>query len=654
MQDFVRSGKWGEVGDLGNTGLWDTSDVAQAITGMRTAVQSGADPIAIVSRLRAHFPEEASRLLGIENEARRQSVLNDQGGAGTPGERATAAVRKALGPELEASLLRLEEGLKQQRFMTLDELQAVGRQKGFIDPKLLLGGAAAGLAGLGAAALSEDREIRNGLLAAVGTGALFTAAGRAGLKKTFQGLDQIGGMVSTRIKNISEPIWHRAVDYEWRVLDRVFKEINAVAPALKQMPKAQAQQRVAQIHEQAKQLELARMFGKNAVFGGGQKSLKVNLSASIGNMVGEQLALGKITKAGADELTELLKSRHFNAEKQMALPLQHYRNITNAMLLGGSAPIQLGDAFVATYHQGILPAVVGVVRSLGPNKPISARDIGLAGHIAQEFDTAPTWSAKILDASLKTGLFSATDRFGKNVNLNAALFKAEQQAKTQRGIQKLREEYGEAFGNDFPQLIRDLQAKNRQSALVKSYLFHEISDAQPVSRLEMTKAAMDNPNLRLGWQLKSFALKQVDIARRDVWNEAKKGNYPRALKRAMGLAVTMGLAGMGGRAVSDFLYGNEVELDEGAFLENLAKTYFLSEYTRNKLGEGQVTDAVGGVIIPPYQMWDQILAEDPKAVFYLGLPGKLIYQHALGGAEKENARRQKRRDRELEKILEGK
>jgi hypothetical protein len=61
------------------------------------------------------------------------------------------------------------------------------------------------------------------------------------------------------------------------------------------------------------------------------------------------------------------------------------------------------------------------------------------------------------------------------------------------------------------------------------------------------------------------------------------------------------------------------------------------------------------IALPPYKMWDEILARDPKAINYIPLAGRLLYadnMQDLGistgfhGAAKANLRTEERRKRE--------
>ena len=84
--------------------------------------------------------------------------------------------------------------------------------------------------------------------------------------------------------------------------------------------------------------------------------------------------------------------------------------------------------------------------------------------------------------------------------------------------------------------------------------------------------------------------------------------------------------------------------------ENVLKAFGWSEYVRDK-AKKEPTKAVINSVLPPFQMMDQILTTDPKAVQYIPIIGKLYYNWELGGkedAELREASKAKKEGREFE------
>lgn len=735
VQDFVKGGKWGEVGDLENTGLHDIE-------------QNGA-----FLEVAKHFAGERF-VPSAEFEAAHDAWAN-----GRP-----------MPPR-------------------------GGRQAGSIDPALLTRLAAVGLGGLAGATLLDDRPFTGALLGALALTGLGTVAGRiagkAAITRAAEATDYGLGLLSTRIRNISPRVHHALIDFERRALKRTYDEMEQVTPLMKGLkgdklngvilgndPKAiraamkaeglepawdatrtvlnrlgrelnqhgrfksmlsdyfprvvkdvpglmaelgkadrsaletalaaaekesqaksgrplsdiersvfinqyvlrpsvmsgmpgfakqrsipsammqqlskyyytPAQALYRYVHSAVQDLEKMRLFGKNAVqsTSGGKQYL--NIEASIGNMLGEELRAGRLDNKGEIALEQMIKSRFGPGEQAMPGWMQDARNLSNTALLGnfGSALMQIGDTMMTAHHQGAIPTIVAVARVLGRRAPVSAREMGLAGHISEEFGGAPRLTARVQSKAFKLGTFTGIDLLGKNVNLNAALIAAQRQAKTPRGVARLGEDYAASFGPDFPQLIDDLKS-GVSTELTDSLLFHELSDAQPISKLETTEALSSHPNFRLLGQLKSFALKQLDIARRDAYQEMKSGRRGRGIRQMASLAALLGLSGMASNAIKDYIHGLDPEINSGQFFENLFKVFGLSEYVRDKMAKGHPMETALGVLgtaLPPARVMDDIIRDDPAAIKYLGWPGEMYYYHFGGGKEKEAERREKKREKE--------
>lgn len=406
----------------------------------------------------------------------------------------------------------------------------------------------------------------------------------------------------------------------------------------------------------AKDLEKAKFFGKDLARTDG----KIDLQASIGNVVKRELDAGNITFAQADELGSILRSRFGPGEASSAGLIQDVKNWINAGLLGNvvSAATQLGDVGTTAAIQGLRPTTEGVVRQLSRNKRIDMKDFGLADHISEEF-VSTRKSAKFLNATFKLGLFTAVDEFGKNVGLEAALSKLQSQTKTIGGMKNLERRFGEAFGEDFPTLVSELRS-GKVGDQTRAALFSELSGMQPITRLEVPQAYLDMPNGRAVFMLKTFMLKQFDIVRREAYNEFRRGNTAQSVKNLTKYAVALGIAGATTDMLRDWLMGREVDFETNDLYKNILKTFGWSEYVADQAKRGDIVKAVGGTLLPPYKMFDDMYKAAgggemsdkarerarEKVVQYIPVFGKLFESHLLGGAERFDEQRAKRKAKE--------
>lgn len=412
--------------------------------------------------------------------------------------------------------------------------------------------------------------------------------------------------------------------------------VGEVTPELAQFYAPASESLPLYLRAVAKELEKSRFFGENLVRD--PVTGAVNLDESIGNVVREERAAGRITPDQAMELGDILKSRFGPGERSGSPLIQSLKNVAYAGLLGHvtSAITQFGDVVTSFAAHGILPTVKAIQQNLtGKPARVTMRDLGMIDHIAEEFVTASRKpvtvfghqlsTAKFLEKVFKYSGFSLVDKIGKNVSIQASKNKLEGWAKSPAGIKRLEAKYGKAYTpTELQQLTADLRS-GELTPLVKSVLFSELSDLQPISKLEVPQAYLDNPNWRALYMLKGFMLKQADIVRREVWKNIRAGNYTKASERAIKFGLALGIGGATTQWINNWLLGRDDEAELSDIPVNTLKTFGWSQYTLDKVKQGKPLEAVVDVAAPPYKMFDKILSADPTAIQYLPIVGRVYY-----------------------------
>jgi hypothetical protein len=387
-------------------------------------------------------------------------------------------------------------------------------------------------------------------------------------------------------------------------------------------------------------LETSKFFGKDLKTTKAGTGEFTNVEGSIAEMVTRMRQEGKLTHEGEIDLRNILKARFIGGEQSMAGWLQDVRNTSNAALLGTlhSAATQTGDSIATIRHHGWLPTLETIKQKLTGDSQVTAKEFNLVNHVAEEMGTA-RWSGELQRQVFKLG-FGAIDGFAKGLGLNASLLKNQSLARTTKGQAQLAEKYQQAYGDEFGQLVADLKG-GRKTELTKSLIWSELSDAQPISKMEMPEAYLNHPNGRMLYQMKTYMLKQMDIIRRDGFQEIAKGNYVKGAKALVGLATYLTLANIPGDIIKDLLSGRPIELDNIDYVESLLKNFGINRYTMDKLSGnrpfkggweaamGYVTPVAGGII--------SSLDDPAKLVKYVPAVGRGVYDRYLGGNEKAAA-----------------
>jgi hypothetical protein len=151
-------------------------------------------------------------------------------------------------------------------------------------------------------------------------------------------------------------------------------------------------------------------------------------------------------------------------------------------------------------------------------------------------------------------MFNFMDAAGKNTALNAAYITGRRLAQTDSGATKLASKYQEIFGDDFNKLVSDLKSGKR-SKNTDLYSWMELSRTQPISKLEMPEAYLNNPNLRAAWWMKSFVVKQLDLIHRDAVKDIATKDPKKIAKGIATLThagIAMGLSGASVKFVQEW------------------------------------------------------------------------------------------------------
>jgi len=347
------------------------------------------------------------------------------------------------------------------------------------------------------------------------------------------------------------------------------------------------------IRKAVNDIEKRKFFGRGDAVDKGVKSL--DLDASIANFVESR----KLSPSQQDELSDLLEARFKLGEASANGIIQGIRNISYSATIGNpiSALTQIGDIGMSAYANGFK----NTIKSLAGGRKVTMEDLGLDSLIAEELSSLGS-TARFLNGALTAVGFKKIDKIGKNTLINSSLKKAQSQVLSDAGINSLRKKYGAVFGDEFKNLVDDLKSKDITDN-VKYFLFNELSDFQPISLSEMPAAYLNNPNGRILYSLKTFAIKQLDVIRRDIVQEMKKGNYSKASKNLLAYMTIVPLMGASVDEVKDFLLGRRASVEDipDNYAENLFKIFGATEYIVDRYGKsGQIGSAIGEMVAPAF------------------------------------------------------
>lgn len=305
------------------------------------------------------------------------------------------------------------------------------------------------------------------------------------------------------------------------------------------------------------------------------------------------------------QVASLLQARlNMTREPTMGV-VNHLRSLGYMNTIGNpmSALTQIGDLGVSAVVHGMRPTLRGIFGK----KHVDLAELGIKTALDADYSNLSSLSKQLNWVLDKSG-FAAIDKFGKNVNLNAALNK--NRGVANRSKEAFTEKWGTMFGDEVDNLYNSVR-NGEVNENVRMMLFSELADTQPITMSEMPKWYLDHPNGRLFYMLKTFTLKQLDLLRRNVVDNAKKGNVGDAVKFAAGYTTLF--AGMGATIdeIKHGLTGRGFEIEDipDNYINNLLGIFLVNRYQGEQLRSGDVVDTAMDMVLPPLDYANAIVRD---------------------------------------------
>jgi hypothetical protein len=403
------------------------------------------------------------------------------------------------------------------------------------------------------------------------------------------------------------------------------------------------------IRKAVNHIERRKFFAKNGVINEGEG---LDLESSIGKLITNGINKGTIKAQDQDKVKELLTARFVTGEtptgklQSVIRDTGYMGTIANPL----SALVQLGDVATIAALKGLRSTFVSF---LGP-KAVKMADI-MDDQISREFAN-PGVTSRALDKMFRVSGFKAVDRLGKETAINASLKHNTNLLYSAKGRAKFDSKWGDVFGDELSAVKADL-INGDVTDNVKFMLFNELSDMQPISLSEMPTGYLENPKGRILYMLKSFSIKQMDVARNNIIKEWRSGNKATAVKNAVLLGSYLSVANMGISNVKDILQKRELPRAEDVpneALWSLLGVYGMSKYTSEKYVErGDIKGALANIVLPPLPVAEaaargtigaaQGTEESSQLLKLIPVVGGLLYNFFGGGLEKANERSRRER-----------
>ena len=431
--------------------------------------------------------------------------------------------------------------------------------------------------------------------------------------------------------------------------------------------------------------EKTKFLGKYARFSDeGDANGNQFLEESIGNL-GDDIALGD--RVG--DVTKVLRARLINGQQGSGY-MQFFKNFDYMTLLANpsAAAMQGADVGFSIAQNGMYRSTKNLLKQMGRQKfgdklKYNIDEIGLGKVVSAEMGGTKKGTDKAVNDLFEISQFTRMDRTGKTTHINSSLDKAmdvvmlnsKAKLKNPKAYEKFRQEWEGILGkNGFTNMVAAMRT-GRKNDDVGFYLFTELSKVQPISLSQMPVGYLNAKNGKIWYTLKSFALKQLDFARRKILTNLVRKEYKEAFKNTLVLSATLGGSQTIVKQLQKLLAlsPEEIKIEDMPyeFVETLANGLFLNKYTRGKLIDSYDYE---GVIIsqatPPLTFFavmqdislylDSKGEKNPEEMMREMVDPFIPFEHTrqlipFGGKiySEQTVKKPKRRKKELRELMKG-
>jgi len=335
------------------------------------------------------------------------------------------------------------------------------------------------------------------------------------------------------------------------------------------------------IHSMSEDIAKRRFFkgfGHKAHKTKGLNPTGVDIDDSIDSLI-DQIRFDVPGHKEQNQIVSLLRARFGPDVMKTHRFVQAAKNLSFAGTLGNwwSAMTQIGDIVFVGHKYGVMNAAAAI---LGPR--ITHKEMLGLQKAMQELVSSGGVTNKIADWAFKWSGFSKIDSFGKTAHMNASLRLNKKLAKN--NPEKFNKAWGNYFGAETEALrveLLNLELKKGAKLSDNAYLmlWNDLAETQPIGLSEMPLWYLQNPNGRVGYAYKTFAMKQFNYMRKIITD--KNRNIATRTADLVYFSSMFVMANTGIDVFKDYMAGGDLDIEDIA-LDNLFTLALTSKYAIDK------------------------------------------------------------------------
>lgn len=350
------------------------------------------------------------------------------------------------------------------------------------------------------------------------------------------------------------------------------------------------------------------------------------------------VADGKLTLPQLAEYRDVINSRYGNHGARNA-PTTFFSNVSYITTMGNpfTSLKNLIDIGNIAAKEGYINTFKGLIKVLTGKSEFNLNEMGISRNDISQLSTGSK-SGKALEKTFKIVLQEFTAKTALLTNLEAVTIKNRKLAKDIKNpkeyvesfgdLEKYEKTYGndlmnalvDAFGTDKKEIINVIEElKSDKKGVFTEFLgFSKSSDINPLSKLEMSKAYNENPNMSILYNLKTYQLRNLN---NDIKNGYKLLGSKNSQTRKLGASyllksiTTLTLFNATANSIIDALLGKEVDISDelwDGFIQTvlpiIGNKYLIETAVDNGIYESFIKSVI------PAGQWASDLARDVKTL----------------------------------------
>jgi hypothetical protein len=313
------------------------------------------------------------------------------------------------------------------------------------------------------------------------------------------------------------------------------------------------------------------------------KQIKKRIPGLFARVISEEREAGRISDSGVDKITDYLNAR-FSRKDPIGNFTRGVKTLTHIAFLANPVTTikQFGDLAYSMHKNGIN----NTLTSLGKPEYTLTDIYQASGAISHEFESSRNGGlTKISDTLLTVTRFKSLDAKMKNTFLTATAkrWRSILNGKNTSTKSKLIQDFQAKHGfHGAKRLIEDVR-QGIKSDLMAEALFGEITQIAPLTQSDMPYYYNKHPTARVLYGLKSYTLKQLQYARRNIANEILSGDKARVnngIRNIVTISAALAVANFPATVIEAWLKGDDLnaEFFTDELTENLWRLMGMNSY----------------------------------------------------------------------------